>query len=346
MPQLSFMVAGPLGTRTGGSIYNRRLAESLGRAGWTVDIHELDGSFPYPNAPALADAERRLGRLPAGRVVLIDGLAFGAMGSVVAAVAGRLTLVSLVHLPLAAEIGLDAAIAERLAHAERMALSSARRVIVTGPMTLSLLEAHGLTHDDVVVVEPGTDPAPLAEGSGSTDVHLLIVAALTPGKGHEMLISALAELPPLSWKLTCAGSTTRSTPTVDRVRAAIARHGFDERVRLVGERDEKTLNELYNRSDIVVSPSLRETYGMAVAEALARGLPVVATATGTSARLVGDHAGSVVPPGDPRALSEALAKMIADQAFRARCAERAKMVRQRLPTWEEAARRMAQALVF
>jgi glycosyltransferase involved in cell wall biosynthesis len=346
MPQLSFLVAGPLGTRSGGSIYNRRLAESLNRAGWTIDVHELDASFPHPTAPALVDAERRLAQLPPGQVVLVDGLAFGAMDSVIAPFASRLTLVSLVHLPLAAEVGLETATAERLAHSERMALSWARRVIVTGPLTLSLLKAQGLTHHDVAVVEPGTDPAPLAVGSGSSDVHLLTAAALTPGKGHEMLINALAELPTLSWKLTCAGSTTRSPSIVERVRAAITRYGLDDRVSLIGEVDERSLWELYNRSDVVVSPSLRETYGMVVAEALARGLPVVATDTGASATLIGEHAGCVVPPADSRALAEALARMTGDHAFRARCAAGARAVRERLPTWDEAARRMAEALVF
>jgi glycosyltransferase involved in cell wall biosynthesis len=202
----------------------------------------------------------------------------------------------------------------------------------------------GLSHNDVVVVEPGTAKAPLAAGSGSADVHLLTVATLNPGKGHLTLVEALARLPHRRWRLTCVGSLTRHPETAGAVRAAISRLRLDAYVTLAGELSELDLDVFYDRSDVVVLASLRETYGMAVAEALARGLPVVATATGAIPALVGDAAGLVVPPGDGTALTAALTRMLDDEPYRARCAAGARRVRERLHDWDEAARRLAVAL--
>jgi glycosyltransferase involved in cell wall biosynthesis len=115
-------------------------------------------------------------------------------------------------------------------------------------------------------------------------------------------------------------------------------------VTLGGELDVPALAELYDESDVFVLATLQETYGMAVAEALARGLPVVGTTTGALPDLVGDAAGLLVPPGNVDALSEALGKMLDDADLRGRLAAGARRVRDRLPTWEQAAARMADTL--
>ena len=344
MPAVTFAVAGRLDARSGGSVYNRRMAEALGRRGWTVNVLELSDSFPFPTAAALQHAARALSHVDRNGLVVVDGLAFGAMPEVVAQYSSRLQLMAIVHLPLAATIGFDPDVAARLAESERLALAHARRVVITGRSTRSLMTDCGLVHNDVVVVEPGTDPAALAMGSGSTDVHLLTVATLNPGKGHETLIEALALVPHRRWRLTCVGSLHRHPGTSDAVRKTIARLGLGAHVSLVGELSVADVGVSYDRADVMVLASRRETYGMAVAEALARGLPVVATATGAIPDLVGSEAGIVVAPGDRRALADALTRMIDDAVVRARCAAGARRVRERLPDWDHAAARMETAL--
>jgi glycosyltransferase involved in cell wall biosynthesis len=344
MPAFTFAVAGRLDAPSGGSVYNRRMAETLVKRGWTVDVRELDDSFPFPSANAVQHAADVLARLPSDSLVVVDGLAFGAMPDVIAAQCHRLRLVAIVHLPLAGAVGLDPAVARRLAQSERRALALATGVVVTGEATRSLMAEWGLPHDDLVVVEPGTDPAPLAAGSGSGDVQLLTVATLNPGKGHEILFEALATLGHRRWRLTCVGSLTRHPPTTEKVRRTLSNLGLEPQVTLVGELNGTDLGMCYDRADVVVLASLRETYGMAVAEALARGLPVVATATGAIPDLVGDQAGVVVPPGDRVALANALTRVVDDEAFRTRCAAGARRVRERLPSWDEAADRLETVL--
>jgi glycosyltransferase involved in cell wall biosynthesis len=128
------------------------------------------------------------------------------------------------------------------------------------------------------------------------------------------------------------------------VRAIIRTLGLGDRVSLVGELDAARLSDCYDGADLFVLATLQETYGMAVAEALAHGLPVVSTATGAIPALVGEDAGLLVAPGDTEALVAALARIIGDADFRARLAEGAKRVRDRLPGWEYASGQMSMAL--
>ena len=344
MASAVFVVPGPIDTRTGGYIYDFRMVDGLRRLGWTVDVAEIDASFPCPTPAALASASRLLRDLPPGSTVVVDSLALGAMPDVIAREASRLRIVALVHLPLAAAVGLDAATASRLERHEGRALRAAARVIVTGEAGRALLARYRLPPEDVAVIEPGTDRAPLAGGSGGETVEMLCVATVNAGKGHEMLLEALAAVPHRGWRLSCAGSLTRDAATVARVRAAIDAHDLGGRVALLGDLDAAALEAAYDRADLFVLATRQETYGMAVAEALAHGLPVVGTCTGQIPELVGPDAGVVVPVGDPAALAAALSRAIGDAAHRARLAAGARRVRDRLPRWEEAAAKMADAL--
>jgi glycosyltransferase involved in cell wall biosynthesis len=251
--------------------------------------------------------------------------------------------VALVHMPLAADVGIGVEDARRFEASERRALAAARLVIVTGSAAAGAIEAYGVPSARIAVVEPGTDRAPLAAGSRDP-LHLVSVAAITPGKGHEILLRALGRLRPRNWRLTCAGSIDRHPATTARLREIMRVECFDDRVSLVGELGETELARLYAAADLFVHPTLYETYGMVVAEALARGLPVVASATGAIPELVGDEAGLLVPPGDSDAFAAALSAVIGDDAYRERLAAGARRVRDRLPTWDAAAARMAAAL--
>lgn len=340
------MVAGPLETRTGGYEYDRRIVEGLRRRGWSVEVRELGGGFPQPAPEALATAARALAAIPDGTIVLVDGLAFGAMPAEIEREASRLRIVPIVHLPLAAEIGLDAGTAKRLEASERRALAAAALVVVTGSLTATALLRYGVERDRIALVEPGTDRAPLARGSGSAPevIHLLVVAALTPGKGHEILMRALGSISSRNWRLTCVGSLLRDPPTVDRVRGIARAGGLDDRVSFAGELGADALAACYDTADVFVLATLLETYGMAVAEALARGLPVISTTTGAIPGLVRDRAGLVVPPGDVEALAGALTRTLGDAGVREQFAEGARRVRDQLPTWEDAVGKMASAI--
>jgi glycosyltransferase involved in cell wall biosynthesis len=344
MRPLVIVVPGRLDTPTGGYIYDRRMAQGLSQRGWSVEVRELDDSFPYPTPAALEHATRVLGDLPNGTPVVVDGLALGAMPDVIEHEAARLRIVALVHLPLGVDISIDRHAAARLEAFERRSFAAVALIIVTGKSTLALLARYGIARNHIVVVEPGTARAPVARGSGGTPLRLLSVATLNPNKGHEILMEALSTVAHRDWHLICVGSFTRHPATTERVRAAIHRLGLDDRVTLVGELEAGKLDEYYDRADVFVLPTLQETYGMAVAEALARGLPVVSTTTGAIPDLVGADAGLLAPPGDAMTFAGALARVMEDVQLRARLTEGARRVRDRLPDWERAFDEMAAAL--
>jgi glycosyltransferase involved in cell wall biosynthesis len=341
---LAFMIPGDLEALTGGYEYDRRIIDGLRTLGWTVDVENLDGSFPYPTPFAREDTSRRFAALSDGSLVMIDGLAFGALAEEAAREQRRLRLVALVHHPLADETGIEPQLAASLEQSERRALASARLVIVTSRPTALGLSRYGVDPDRIAIVEPGTDPAKLARGSADALVHLVCVASLTPRKGHEVLVEALARLADQPWHLTCVGSLDRDPQTANRVRALLAQYSLSDRVTFTGDLHRPELDREYDRADVFVLPTFHEGYGMVVAEALGRGLPVVSSPTGAIAELVTSDAGVLVPPGNVPELARVLSEVIGSKPLRARLAEGARSIRDRLPTWDIAARRMAAAL--
>jgi glycosyltransferase involved in cell wall biosynthesis len=343
MQSATVWVPGPLARLTGGSIYNRRMVEGLRALGWSIEVHELDASFPEPTSSACAAAARALSTIEDGRTVVVDGLIYGALPDGVEIHHTRLNLVALVHMPLALEVGLAEAIALRRREAELRALSFARAIIVTGRPTIGALAAMGHRRPAPVLVEPGSDAAPLARGSGQPVPHLLCVAALTPGKGHEGLVRALAGVSEQA-TLTCVGSLDKDAATANRLVRLVEELSLGDRVSFTGELSRERLEAEYDRADVFVLNTRRETYGMAVAEAIAHGLPVISTKTGAIPEVVGSGAGLLVDPDDEVALTRALRILVGDPGERTRCRAGAARARLRLRPWDQAAERLGDTL--
>jgi glycosyltransferase involved in cell wall biosynthesis len=341
---LALVLPGDPRTPTGGYEYDRRIVDGLRARGWDVTMHALDSSFPAPTTAALAHARDTFARIPDGHTVLVDGLAFGALPDIAAAEAQRLRLVALIHHPLAAETGLDPERAEALRRSEARALAAVRSVVTTSAATARALADYGVPAERIVVVEPGTDRAPLAHGSGAPALELLCVAPIVPRKGHAVLVEALFHLATRDWRLTCVGSLARSPETVARLRHRLAELRLADRVRLAGVLDRAALDACHARADVFVLATFHEGYGMALAEALARGLPIVSTRAGAVPDTVPADAGLLVPPGNVAALRDALARVLDDAALRERLAAGARRAREHLPTWEEACARFDHAL--
>jgi glycosyltransferase involved in cell wall biosynthesis len=189
---------------------------------------------------------------------------------------------------------------------------------------------------------PGDDRAPAGEHDTGA-LRLLMVGSVVPRKGHLSLVEALAGLKHLPWRLTCIGSLERDTAAVVALRAAIESHGLGDRVDLAGERPPAALADAWHDGDVFVLPSCHEGYGMAYAEAMAHGLPVIGTTAGAIPDTVPSTAGLLVAPGDIAALREALHRMLVDPPLRRRLAAGARQAAAALPDWPAAVRRWAEA---
>lgn len=339
-----FLIPGDPDRRTGGTIYDRRIMAGLAMQGWQVHLHRLDATFPAPTIAALVEVDAVLAALPNQALTVIDGLALGAMPDVAAAHWDRLRLVGLVHHPLALETGLDDAQRQRLYASEREALRHVRQVIVTSPSTARALMDYDVPPERCVVVLPGTDPAPLAVGSNGREWVLLCAASLTPRKGHAVLFRALAQLKDRPWRLRCAGSSAPDPITAAGLRALVEMLALTDRIEWLGELETAVLDTVYQQADVFVLPSFHEGYGMVLAEALARGLPIISTTAGAIPDTVPAEAGLLVPPGDEAALAEALARVMGEPGLRERLAAGARAARQTLPDWPTVSAQFARVL--
>jgi glycosyltransferase involved in cell wall biosynthesis len=318
---------------SGGNAYDRRVCRGLAETGWSVREHAVPGSWPRPDAASYTALAGVIQAIPDDAVVLLDGLIASTAPEVLVPLAGRLRLVTLVHMPLGHDPA-DHAARTR----EGAVLSAAASVVTTSRWARrTLLELYELPGDRVHVAEPGVDAADLAPGTAGAGA-LLCVAAVIPGKGHDVLLDALATIADMSWHCLCAGQLDADAAFVEGLRRRILDRGLGDRVSFPGPLTGADLATRYGAADLLVLASRAETYGMVVTEALAHGLPVVATEVGGVPEALGHGAdgvrpGLLVPPGDPAALAAALRAWLADAELRRRVRRAAGERRASLSGW-------------
>ncbi|NAZ83168.1 glycosyltransferase, partial [Kineococcus sp. R8] len=249
--RVPFLVPAGLAAPTGGNRYDQRLLAGL------PQLRAVTVTAPAELAAALA-------AVPDGGVVLLDGLVATPHPALLAAAAARVRPVLLVHLLRADDDPPAGVLADEVA-----ALRHVAAVIATSTSSAARLRALSPGLTSLAVAEPGTDPAPASRARGAH--RLLSVGSVTPRKGQHLAAAAVEALAG-PWSLRCAG-TVAPTPGGAGVAAS-------ERVRLLGPLDARELAEEWARTDLHVLLSSAEPYGMAVAEALARGVPSLVARAG------------------------------------------------------------------
>ena len=342
--ELRFAIPGDIESRTGGYIYDKRMMAELRRAGWNVEHLVWPGSFPFPDFDDLAAVAESLDACPDNALVLIDGLALGAMPEIAEIYAERLRLVALVHHPLALETGLSEEAQEQLRHSEYRALATVRAVICNSKITAAtLVTDYGVPIEKITIAEPGVDsPIDRTPRPPNEIPHILAVGSITPRKGYEILIEALALIADLPWICTIAGSLDRAPETTAALRKQIAIHRLEDRVILVGEVADP--GRFYRQADIFALRSQYEGYGMAFAEAMQYGLPVIGCRAGAIPDLVPPSAGILVGTADIVAFGDALRILVNDKSLRMRLSAGALEAAASLPQWEKSAAKISAAL--
>jgi glycosyltransferase involved in cell wall biosynthesis len=319
---------------SGGNVYDLRVADGLPDLGWDVRLHAVE----------VAGLGSVLAGLPDGAVVLVDGLVGSPAPAAIEGERERLRLAVLVHLPLG--VDLPGQVARR--EEEARALRAAGSVVCTSAWTRDWLRATYDLPDGVLhVASPGTDAVPVSSASASGS-RLLSVGAVTPVKGHDVLVEALAQLPDQTWTWTCVGAAL-DVEHAAGLSSAVDAVGLADRVRWAGALTGAALGSAYESADLLVLPSRHETFGMVAAEALARGVPVLAVDVGgvreaLGATAAGELPGMLVPPGNAAALAESLGSWLSDPALRSRLRGAAGERRATLPGWDHTAALVAGAL--
>ena len=337
MTELVFIVPGRLDQLTGGYLYDHKIIDGLRTLGHPIRVIEL----------ASHNRETALAELSDGTTTVIDGLALLDLEQAVTAHWHRLRLVGLIHHPLAEETGLPRIAAKRLRRLETVMLRRFCGVICPSSKTAVAVESYGIPFDRILVIPPGTAKPrwPLRPRHGPLR-SLLCVASLIPRKGHQVLVAALSRVRNLDWQLLCIGSLDRDPRTAGATRQMISKVGLGDRISLAGEQPPHLVMRAYRAADIFVLSSFHEGYGMAFAEALAHGLPIIATHAGAIPDTVPHEAGLLVPPGNPGALAQALRRMITRPEVASGLAAGSRAAGARLPDWRQAASRWEKALAL
>jgi glycogen synthase len=218
----------------------------------------------------------------------------------------------------------------------RLTLRAADRVVVQTHLEESLLRSLGVDPDHLALIPDGID---LSEFSGDPDrprsdegPTLLFVGRLsTEQKGLEPLVRGFAAVPPdLGLRLRMVGQDWGGQPLVERLAQEL---GVADRVTLTGPLPRAQLLREYARADMFVLPSLFEPYGIVLTEAMAAGLPIVASRVGGIPEVVTEGENALLcPPDDAAALAAAFERLTKDPSLRTRLG-RAGVVRVQRFAW-------------
>lgn len=284
---------------SGGNVYNEKLLEYAGRCDFPLV------SLPWRGTSVHCENWDLL----VWDSLLLDRLA---------RLAGERIAVLLHYLP-SLEPGLDLRKRQDLQAVERHAVAQADFAIVTGKTVAEAITARW-PGKPVFLCEPGVSDAFLRYRAGHADqtVKLLTVAHLLPGKGHDQLLEILEQLRHLHWHWQLAGDCDLSPETTQRLRDRAAQAGLTGRITFHGALQPEAIAALMANSDLLVSPSTFEAYGMAVAEAAAIGLPVLSNRVGAAEQLIRHGVtGFLATAGDWDSFGRYLHLMLEDAALRA-----------------------------
>ncbi len=351
MSQLTLAYPGDLDTLTGGYLYDKRILAELEALGWATHKLSLDPRFPNVNEQIKQSTCQRLANVDPSHMLVIDGLALGALGLCAKAIRAKRPFVALVHHPLALESGIPADLARQLHQSEQAALTYADHIIVTSQITgQTLIEQFDVPTLKISVVEPGVDrpdhvlSTPLTHRLPQHPVRLLSVGALVARKGFDILIKALGTLADIDWQLTIVGDQERSPACTSEINQLIRHFNITPKVKLAGALPAHLLAQHYEQADLFVLASRYEGYGMAYSEALAWGLPVVGTDGGAAAQTLATPAAKIVPVDDTDTLAATLRTLISDHDLRQTMRQAALDHAQQLPSWQGSGLKFAQAI--
>lgn len=319
-----FVVPDLDGPETGGTLYNARLIAALRARGVACKALAIDAA----SVPGAIEGD-------AQEQVWVDSLYFAELP----ALQVRAPRLVLHYLP--AQVTLARSVEwHELSAVERAALERAAGFLVTSRFMAQQLARFPLSGRQVLCVEPGVElpPANTTERAADGTLRALMLCNLHEGKGVLPLLEALAALVRDNdrFQLTVAGSLD-AEPAYARtcVELIEAQPWLRTRVAFCGALRHHEALVLLQRSDVLVSASRMEAYGMALAEARATGVPIIARSAGNASALVGKENGGALVD-DERAVAAELLMLAREPARLA--AARALATAARLSrSWHDAA---------
>ena len=338
----AFAIPGDIDQKTGGYIYEKSLLLALRAAGRRVDHIQLPTGFPLATPEDTAMTLQQLAAVPPDVPLILDGLVYGGIETAALAEV-RAPLVAMIHHPVGLETGLEPHVARMLLAREAANLALAAHVVVPSPHTARILTADfGVEPARISIAPPGfARPDPVRDPADPP--LILTVGLIAERKGHDVLLSALAEVADLRWQAQIVGGT-HDAALLDRLVAQRATLGLSARVAFRGRLEERELATLYRQATVFALATRYEGYGMVFGEALLHGLPIVTCDGGAVPETVPPGAGLIVPVGDASGFADALRAVLSDDDLRTRLTVAAAAAGNRLPAWSATAAVMGKVL--
>ncbi|MEK6409727.1 MAG: glycosyltransferase family 4 protein [Acidobacteriota bacterium] len=342
-PTILFVVPGDIQRQTGGSFYDRKLADSLTERGFRVEMVTVP-DLPYfaGLVAGLAIAPRLLLLLARRKydVVIEDGWAHPTtlLFNVACWLIGRVRLVIIVHQVRWRAVKPPVGFIVRMV--ERVSLRSAQLIVTVSRFISSDVERLVGSGVPVVLAPPGSAPISAATRergeTGAIPLRLLFVGNCARLKGLDHLIGALALLRDIPLTLDLVGDVNVEPRYYKKLVKQVNALGVSERVIFHGAVAHEDLGHFYSRAGIFTFPSLYEGFGIVLAEAMHAGLAIVATRTGPANEIVREGANAlIVPPADSAALAGAIRRLATNTVLREDFGRRSRELAGSLPTWAQ-----------
>ncbi len=344
--RIGLVIYGSLDTLTGGYLYDRLMVEA-----WRASGHEVVlFSLPWRNyALHLSDNAnytffRRL-QTAALDVLIQDELNHPSLLWLNPRLRRRVAypILSLVHLVKVSER--RPAWQNRFyGWLERRYWQTVDGFIYNSQDTRRLVEGMLGRQPPGVVVYPGRDhlsPLPRAARTDDQPLRLISVGNVVRRKGLHTLLVALAQVGRGDWQLTVIGSLTMEPAYVADLHAFLRQRGLADRVMWRGAVPNSEIAPYLAASDLFIMVSQYEGFGMVYLEALAAGLPVIASTAGAAGEIVRHgQEGFLLPPENPAALAGLLRRLLANRASLLPLSRAAHARWQQFPTWTEGAEKI------
>lgn len=343
--RILFVIPGDINLPTGGYRYDKEIVNAWKASGIDVELISLEGDYPFPSDQEKSNALDAVKKFPDADVAVVDGLLGGVLPEFIQKLSNAMPVVALIHHPLCLENGLNDKIAKALKTSEKKGLKFVSQIITTSPATTKTVsKLFGFDRSKIHTILPGVKRTQISRGSESQTTHLLCVGSIIERKDHKTLLQALSTLKYLDWRLDCYGSTEFDKELYAQIQDIITKENLSKKVTFHGAVSDERLDAAYATSDIFVLPSLFEGYGMVYAEAIVRGLPVIATTAGAIPDTVPETCGILVEPNNIEMLAQALEKLITNEEMLNKFRQNAINAEPTFPTWQNSATRFAEIL--
>ncbi len=316
-----FLITGDIHSLTGGYLYNMHMINGLMGKGHIVNVSGTDH-------------RHHLKKLPHGSLVIVDSLVLASLYPIVREFGDSLKFLGLIHLP--ASYNVLSGLHGKLADAELTALNHMRQVIVTGQFTFDLLCNVGLNPASICLVEPGTDHFPRKKRYKPVPSELLCIANYSALKAQDVLIRALYGLTAWNWSLHLYGDKGRDKEYTEALISLIRQLKMEHRIIMHGTVERNEISTVFLNADLFLMPSLFESYGMALTESLAHGIPVVTTSAGNIPYTVPAGMGLLTEPGNEEQLADAIRSVFDDTARYSALCSAASQYYIQIRSWDKA----------